>query len=189
MFDRFSIDVWLQIGSDMEYSCFCYPSPVYQTRRGELKHPLSEYAIDTLLMLTRHPVCQTRRGRTLVIRIYYGHMLDASSTSSRLHHENFVRASMIDVWQFIFVRGSLHPQPMARSQTREEHDGPREDTIDTGFQGDVREVRVRCSGEVIATAPSSPISPYFSSLRAHPNIWLGKRLYRDPKDGKAGLLG
>ena len=25
---------------------------------------------------------------------------------------------MIDVWQFIFVRGSVHPQPMARSQTR-----------------------------------------------------------------------
>ena len=87
--------------------------------KGELKQPLSEYAIDTLLMLTRHPVCQTRRGRTLVIRIYYRHMLDASSTSSRLHHKNFVRASMIDVWQFIFVRGSVHPQPMARSQTRE----------------------------------------------------------------------
>ncbi len=26
---------------------------------------------------------------------------------------------MIDVWQFIFVGGSVHPQPMARSQTGE----------------------------------------------------------------------
>ena len=108
-------------------------------------------------------------------------MLDVSSTSSRLDHKNFVRASMIDVWQFFVGRGSVHPQPMARSQTREEHDGPREDTIDTGFQGDVREVRVRCSGEVIATAPSSPISPYFSSLRAHPNTRLGKRLSEIPR--------
>ena len=36
-------------------SGFCYPSPVYQIRSREVKHSLSEHAIDAFLMRTPHP--------------------------------------------------------------------------------------------------------------------------------------